>query len=49
MKKVIFVASSGGHLSEILKLKKLFNEYEYLIVTEETEVTKKLKNEYMVI
>ena len=48
MKKVIFVASSGGHLSEILKLKKLFNEYEYLLVTEETEVTQKLKNEYKV-
>ena len=46
MKKVIFVASSGGHLSEILKLKKLFNEYEYLLVTEKTEVTSNLDNEY---
>lgn len=46
MKKVIFVASSGGHLSEILKLKELFNEYEYLLVTEKTEVTSKLDNEY---
>ena len=46
MKRVIFVASSGGHLSEILKLKKLFNEYEYLLVTEETDVTKRLKDKY---
>ena len=46
MKKVIFVASSGGHLSEILKLKELFNEYEYLLVTEYTPVTATLKNEY---
>ena len=46
MKKVIFVASSGGHLSEILKLKELFNEYEYLLVTEKTEVTSKLDKEY---
>lgn len=46
MKKVIFVASSGGHLSEILKLKELFNEYEYLLVTEKTQVTSKLDKEY---
>lgn len=46
MKKVIFVSSSGGHLSEILKLEKLFNEYDYLLVTEKTEVTTKLKDKY---
>ena len=46
MKKVIFVASSGGHLSEILKLKELFNEYEYLLVTEKTHITSKLDEEY---
>lgn len=46
MKKVIFVASSGGHLSEILKLEKLFNEYDYLLVTEKTEITIKLKDKY---
>ena len=27
MKKVIFAASSGGHLTEILKLQELFKEY----------------------
>lgn len=46
MKKVIFVASSGGHLSEILNLKDLFSEYKYLLVTEKTEVTSKLENDY---
>ena len=46
MKKVIFVCSSGGHLSEMLKLKKLFNEYDYLLVTEKTEITEKLSNNY---
>lgn len=46
MKRVIFASSSGGHLSELLKLEKLFNEYEYLLVTEKTEVTEKLKNKY---
>ena len=30
MKKVIFAASSGGHLTELLKLEKLFDEYDYI-------------------
>ena len=42
----MFVASSGGHLSEILKLQPLFAEYEYLLVTEKTDVTVKLKENY---
>lgn len=46
MKKVIFVCSSGGHLSEMLKLKKLFNEYDYLLVTEKTEITENLSDNY---
>ena len=46
MKKVIFVASSGGHLSEILKLKELFKEYDYLLVTEKTEITSNLIDNY---
>ncbi|MEG2348083.1 MAG: PssD/Cps14F family polysaccharide biosynthesis glycosyltransferase [Clostridia bacterium] len=46
MKRVIFVASSGGHLTEILKFSKLFNEYEYLLVTELTKTNEKLKEKY---
>lgn len=46
MKKVVFVASSGGHLSEILKLESLFKDYEYLLVTEKTDVTKKMEDKY---
>lgn len=45
-KKVIFTSSSGGHLTELLRLEKLFNEYDYLLVTEETSVTKALENKY---
>ncbi len=48
MKKVIFVSSSGGHLTEILSLKELFNEYEYLLVTEETDITKAIQEKYNV-
>lgn len=46
MKKVVFASSSGGHLSEILKLEKLFLEYDYLLVTEKTDITTKMNNKY---
>ena len=28
MKKVMFISSVGGHLTQILELKKIFNNYE---------------------
>ena len=34
MKKVLIPTSSGGHLNEILQLKKIFENYDCLIVTE---------------
>ena len=37
MKKVIFAASSGGHLTELLKVQELFKDYDYLLVTEMTD------------
>ena len=46
MKKVIFAASSGGHLTEILKLQELFKEYDYLKKKKKTDVTKDLANKY---
>ena len=46
MKRVIFAASSGGHLTELLKLEPLFKEYDYLLVTEKTDITKSLNNKY---
>lgn len=46
MKKVIFAASSGGHLTELLKIQELFKEYDYILVTEKTDVTKELDNKY---
>lgn len=46
MKKVIFVSSSGGHFSEILRLEKLFNEYDYILVTEKTDITYDYKDKY---
>ncbi len=44
-KKVMFISSVGGHLTQLLQLSKIFNHYDYLLVTEKTPVTKKL-NKY---
>ncbi|MEG0855847.1 MAG: PssD/Cps14F family polysaccharide biosynthesis glycosyltransferase [Terrisporobacter sp.] len=46
MKKVIFISSTGGHLSELMQLKRIFNNYDYHIITEKTDTTLKLKDEY---
>lgn len=45
-KKVLFVASDGGHLAQILELKQLMERYEYLIVTEKTKATLPLVNKF---
>ena len=45
-KKVLFISSTGGHLSEILELKDLFNKYDYNIITEKTKSTISLKKKY---
>ncbi len=46
MKKVMFISSSGGHLAELLRMKKLMNKYESYIVTEKNQSTIDLKNIY---
>lgn len=45
-KKVLFIASTGGHLNELLQVKSLFNKYQYHIITEKTKIDKSLKEEY---
>lgn len=45
-KKVMFISSTGGHLSELMQLSPLFNKYEYMIVTEKDKMTESLKDEY---
>lgn len=44
MKKVALVSSVGGHLTQIQQLEKLYKQYEYFYITENTEITKKLSN-----
>ena len=48
-KKVLFVSSIGGHLTQLLELKPLFEDYNYLLVTEKSDVTLNLKDKYNVV
>ena len=46
MKKVMFISSMGGHLSELMQLKSIFKDYDYKIVTEKHKSTISLKSRY---
>ena len=46
MKKVLFISSTGGHLSEMMMLESLFKKYDYHIITEKTDTTKNLSEKY---
>lgn len=45
-KKVMFIASTGGHLNELLQLEPLFKNYDYYIVTEKTASNLNLKKKF---
>lgn len=45
-KKVLFISSIGGHLTQLLQLSPLFEKYDYHIVTEKSEITLKMKDQY---
>jgi UDP-N-acetylglucosamine:LPS N-acetylglucosamine transferase len=45
-KKIILICSDGGHLAQILELKDLFIQYDYLLITEKTEATAPLRKKY---
>ena len=45
-KRVIFISSTGGHFSELMMLKPIFENYDYYLVTEKTKSTISLKDEY---
>ncbi len=46
MKKALFISSTGGHFSEMMMLKPMFEEFDYHIITEKTNTTKSLKDTY---
>ena len=45
-KKVMFISSTGGHFSELMQLKPMFEKYDSHIVTEKDEMTKGFKEQY---
>lgn len=45
VKKILFISSTGGHLSEMLQLKSMFAKYDHHIITEKTKSTLYLKDE----
>ena len=45
-KRVLFISSTGGHLSELLQLKPLFEKYDSYLITEKTKSTMNLKEKY---
>jgi len=45
-KKVLFIASTGGHLNELMQLKSIFNNYDYHIITEKTKSNISLIDKY---
>lgn len=46
MKRVLFISSTGGHLSELMKLEALFKQYDSYIITEKDITTEYLKEKY---
>lgn len=47
-KKVLFVSSAGGHLTQLLQFKDLFSKYDYLLVTEDIPSTRDLCSLYKI-
>ncbi len=45
-RKVVFIASTGGHLNELMQIKPLFKKFDYYIITEKTKVDDSLKEDY---
>ena len=46
MRKVLFIASTGGHLTELMQLEDMFKSCDYHIITENTEANQSLKTQY---
>ena len=46
MKRVLFISSTGGHLSELLQLSDMFNRYDYKLMTEKVKSNMYLKDKY---
>ena len=45
-RQVLFIASTGGHLNELLQLSPMFKEHDYYLITEKTKSNMYLKDKY---
>lgn len=45
-RRVLFISSTGGHLTELMQLKDMFERYDYHIITEKTKSNLSLKDKY---
>ena len=45
-KRVLFIASAGGHLQELMQLESMFEDYEYYLITEKIKSNLYLKDKY---
>ena len=48
MKKILYISSVGGHLTQLMQLKPLMEKYDYHIVTEKTDITRAMRNDHNV-
>ena len=46
MKRVLFISSTGGHLNELLQLRKTMKKYDSYLITEKTKSTEGLRKEF---
>ncbi len=45
-KRVLFIASTGGHLTELMQLSEMFSQYDFHLVTEKTKSNMYLKDSF---
>lgn len=46
MKRVLFIASAGGHLNELMQLEPMFEKYDYYLITEKIKSNMSLKKKF---
>ncbi len=46
MKKILFISSTGGHLTELLQLSEMFERCDYHVITEKTEANLPLEKRF---
>ena len=48
-RRVLFIASTGGHLKELMQLESMFDNYDFNLITEKTKSNMWLKDKYKTI